>query len=204
MMAPRSDCPICSGTGLDEAFGSSCDCELHTAEGAQAFRQGGAHTKPNQTKQRKKKTMATAKKSAAKKAAPAKKAAAKKAPAKASFWDDEEVQAAVTQGSYHKLAAVGDYCEGRIEELSKRVFAAGTDRENVAIEIEFDDGSIFTAGQVALKRTLVEQRPSAGDYITIELAEIKAIAGGQTLKLFRVDIEFANGEQVSIDQSEEG
>ena len=46
----------------------------------------------------------------------------------------------------------------------------------------------MTAGQVRLKALLAEQRPEAGDTITVTLSEIEKRAGGKTLKHFDVKV----------------
>jgi len=116
------------------------------------------------------------------------------------FWDDEEVQAAVTSGQFHKLTNVGDVVEGDIAKLDKRKFDEGTSKERTAIEITFADESILTAGQVKLMDTLVQLRPGVGDHIRIELADIEK-RGSKTLKSFKVTHTNADGETFTVDQT---
>ena len=118
------------------------------------------------------------------------------------FWDDEEVQKAVTSGQYHKLTNVGDTVSGVIAKLDKRKFDEGTSKERTAIELTFEDESMLTAGQVKLMDVLVQMRPQVGDTLEIELVEVEK-RGSKTLKHFKVTHTNAEGESFTIDQSED-
>ena len=121
---------------------------------------------------------------------------------KKSFWDDEDVQAAVTKGQWIKFTEIGDVKEGVVAKLDQRVFDAGTDKERSAIEITFEDESIATCGQMKLMEALLQLRPEIGDDLTIELADVEK-RGNRTLKYWKVIHTNSEGETQSLDQTAE-
>ena len=112
------------------------------------------------------------------------------------FWDDPDIKKAAEGGAYAKLINVGDTVSGVIRKLSKRDFDGRT-----AIEMEFDDETKFTAGQVLLLRDLYVLAPVIGEQLTVTLADVRKNAA-KTLKLFRLELVRLDGEVVKIDQTE--
>jgi hypothetical protein len=53
----------------------------------------------------------------------------------------------------------------------------------------------LTAGQVRLKAALAEQRPEAGDHLTVTLKQVEKRSGGKTLKHFDVEIKRGSGDK---------
>ena len=115
-----------------------------------------------------------------------------------SFWDDPDIKKAAEGGGYHKLVNPGDTVAGTIKALKKQSFDNG---DRTAIEIEYEDESKFTAGQVLLLRDLYVLQPVKGEHLTITLADIQK-RQAKTLKLFRIELVRLNGETESIDQTE--
>jgi hypothetical protein len=118
-----------------------------------------------------------------------------------SFWDDDELKKAAEGGGYHKLEAVGDTVTGTVRKLMKRKFANNDGSERTAVEIEFDDDSKLTAGQVLLLRDLYVMQPTAGEHLTITLADVKK-QGIKTTKFFRIEVVRADGTVDKVDQTE--
>jgi hypothetical protein len=169
-LVARADCTACRGSGTDAIFGGDC---------AMCIKPEGRTPSPTTT------TVVNT---------------TETGNAMSNFWDDEEVQAAVTSGQWVKFTNVGDVKEGVIAALDKRVFDAGTAKERTAIEITYVDESVMTAGQVKLMQTLVELRPEVGDTLTVELAEIEK-RGSKTLKHFIVTHVNSEGESYTVDQT---
>ena len=119
------------------------------------------------------------------------------------FWDNETIEKAANQGSFAKWTAAGDTHGGVIEALGERTFDEGTDKERIAVELTFEDGSKATCGQVKLMQALLELRPEVGETIEIELVETRKI-GSKTLKFWRVNVKpVGRGKAREINQLEE-
>jgi hypothetical protein len=110
------------------------------------------------------------------------------------FWDDIEPPGS----DYVRFDDVGDGVEGTIAKLTKRDFDGRT-----AVEVELEDERKITVGQTMLLRTFVEQAPDVGTKITIVLDEIER-RGAKTLKRFRGEFVFPNGEVYKFDHSDRG
>ena len=63
------------------------------------------------------------------------------------FWDDPEIKKAAESGAYGKFTDVGDTVAGTIVDMKKKDFDGRT-----AIEVEFDDETKVTFGQVLMLR----------------------------------------------------
>lgn len=98
-----------------------------------------------------------------------------------SIWDNPDLK---TAGDFIKLDAVGDSCSGVINAIRAHKWDDG--KVDPQIMLTTDDGQdkSLTAGQIRLKALLTEQRPEAGDHITVTLTDIEKRAGGKTLKHF--------------------
>jgi predicted metal-dependent phosphoesterase TrpH len=107
-----------------------------------------------------------------------------------SIWDDPELK---TTGNFVKFDKVGDTVSGVVLAVKRHRFDDG----NLVPQVEMrcDDGEerTLTAGQTKLKMALVEQRPDAGDHLTVTLTQIEKRAGGKTLKHFNVKIRRGDG-----------
>lgn len=100
-----------------------------------------------------------------------------------SIWDNPDLK---TAGDFIKLDAVGDSCSGVIQAIRAHKWDDG--KVDPQIMLTTDDGQekSLTAGQIRLKALLTEQRPEAGDHITVTLVDIEKRAGGKTLKHFEL------------------
>lgn len=105
-----------------------------------------------------------------------------------SVWDDPEIAVA---SDYVKFETVGDSVAGNILAVQVHRFDDGKVAPKLIIETDDGDEKALTAGQVRLRAALAEQRPEAGDHITVTLTEIEKRAGGKTLKHF--DVRVARG-----------
>jgi len=102
-----------------------------------------------------------------------------------SVWDDPEIAVA---SDYVKFETVGDSVAGNILAVQVHRFDDGKVAPKLIIETDDGDEKALTAGQVRLRAALAEQRPEAGDHITVTLTEIEKRAGGKTLKHFDVQV----------------
>jgi hypothetical protein len=112
------------------------------------------------------------------------------------FWDDPDIKKAAEGGAYAKFNDVGDTVSGAITKMDKKDFDGRT-----AIEMEFDDGTKVTFGQVLMLRDLYVLQPVPGEQLTVTLAKVEK-RGAKTLKLFRVELVRLDGQVEKIDQTE--
>jgi hypothetical protein len=111
------------------------------------------------------------------------------------FYDDPDIKKAAEGGDYVKFLNPGDSVSGTIRKLTKRDFDGRT-----AIEIEFDDETKATFGQVLMLRDLYVLQPEPGDTLTVTLVDTKK-NGAKTLKLFKGEVTHANGEVEEFDHT---
>jgi hypothetical protein len=111
------------------------------------------------------------------------------------FWDDPELKKAAEGGDYTKFVDLGDTAAGTIKTMKKKDFDGRT-----AVEVEFDDETKVTFGQVLMLRDLFAFQPVPGDHISVTLANVEK-KGAKTLKLFRGTITRANGSVEEFDQT---
>lgn len=102
-----------------------------------------------------------------------------------SIWDDPEIRVG---GDFVKFEQPGDTITGTIQAVRKHTFADNSVAPQVLIVTDAGEEKTITAGQVQLKRALAEQRPEAGDRITITLTQTEPRPGGKTLKHFSVQV----------------
>jgi hypothetical protein len=102
-----------------------------------------------------------------------------------SIWDDPEIKAG---GEFVKFEKVGDSIAGVITAIRTHRFDDGGLVPQILITTDDGEERTLTAGQVLLKRALAEQRPEAGDHLTVTLSEIERRSGGKTLKHFGVAV----------------
>lgn len=115
----------------------------------------------------------------------------------AGFWDDPELKAS---SDWVKFDSVGDSAQGTIARLGKKTWQDGS----IGIEISFtDDAPSVTASQTLLKQALWALKPNQGDALRITLAAIEKRPGGKTLKRFKVDLRRPDGENLTVDQTDE-
>lgn len=102
----------------------------------------------------------------------------------ASVWDDPELK---TNDDYIAFDNVGDTVTGRIINIRAHRFDDGKVVPQILLDTAEGERTL-TAGQIRLKTALSEQRPEAGDTLTVTLTQIEKRAGGKTLKHFDVAI----------------
>lgn len=103
-----------------------------------------------------------------------------------SVWDDPELQVG---GDFVKLENVGDTVSGTIAVVRAHRFDDGKVAPQVLLTTDDGEEKTLTAGPVRLKTALAEQRPEAGDHITVTLTQLEPRAGGKTLKHFDVNVQ---------------
>lgn len=103
-----------------------------------------------------------------------------------SIWDDPDMK---VNDNFVKFDNVGDTISGEIITVRAHRF----DDNTVAPQILLKDGDgeerTVTCGQVRLKAALAQERPEAGDRITITLSDVEKRSGGKTLKHFDVNVQ---------------
>jgi hypothetical protein len=115
------------------------------------------------------------------------------------FWDDPDIKKAAESGAYGKFVEVGDTVAGTIADMKKVEFP-GVNGPRTAVEVEFDDETKCTFGQVLMMRDLFVYQPNKGDHLSVTLANVQK-NGAKTLKLFKGTITRANGEVQNFDQT---
>lgn len=108
-----------------------------------------------------------------------------------SIWDDPELRAG---GEFVKFEAIGDTISGTVNAVRAHRFEDGSVAPQILLTTDDGEERTVTAGQVRLKAALAEQRPEAGDRITITLTQVEKRSGGKTLKHFDVTVEHGTGQ----------
>lgn len=109
----------------------------------------------------------------------------------ASIWDDPDLRVG---GEFVKFDNVGDTVSGTINAVRAHRFDDGSVAPQILLVTDDGEERTVTAGQVRLKAALAEQRPEAGDHITITFTEVEKRAGGKTLKHFDVKVTRGGGQ----------
>jgi hypothetical protein len=107
-----------------------------------------------------------------------------------SVWDDPDLR---TGGAFVKFEKIGDRIAGTVTAVRRHRFDDGSVAAQVLLATDEGEEKTLTAGQVRLKAALAEQRPEAGDHITVTLTQIERRSGGKTLKHF--DVVVKRGEK---------
>ncbi len=113
-----------------------------------------------------------------------------------SIWDDDEIKS--DDVDYIKLEAVGDTCEGVISAIARQTFTdddSGEKKVVPKLTLRAQDGTerTLTAGQIRLKKQLIELRPEVGDHLKVTLTQIEPRGGKKKLKHFDVAHKRGNG-----------
>lgn len=108
----------------------------------------------------------------------------------ASIWDNPEL---AVGGDYVKFENIGDTITGVINAIRAHRFDDGKVAPQILLTTPDGEEKTVSAGQVRLKVALAEQRPEAGDTISITLTDIEKRAGGKTLKHFTVNVQRGTG-----------
>lgn len=102
-----------------------------------------------------------------------------------SIWDDPDLRVG---GEFVKFENVGDSVSGTITAVRAHRFDDGSVAPQVLLVDDNGEERTVTAGQIRLKTALAEQRPEAGDHISIAFTQVEKRAGGKTLKHFDVKV----------------
>lgn len=102
-----------------------------------------------------------------------------------SIWDDPDLRVG---GEFFKFDNVGDSISGTVNAVRAHRFDDGSVAPQVMLTTDDGEEKTVTAGQVRLKAALAEQRPEAGDHISVTFTENEKRAGGKTLKHFDVKV----------------
>ena len=102
-----------------------------------------------------------------------------------SIWDDPDLRVG---GEFFKFDNVGDSIAGTVNAVRAHRFDDGSVAPQVMLTTDDGEEKTVTAGQVRLKAALAEQRPEAGDHISVTFTENEKRAGGKTLKHFDVKV----------------
>jgi hypothetical protein len=111
-----------------------------------------------------------------------------------SVWDDPDLRIG---GEFVKFDNVGDSIAGTITAIRAHRFDDGSVAPQILLTTDSGEERTVTAGQIRLKTALAEQRPEAGDHLTITYTENEKRAGGKTLKHFDVVVKRGNGQPLS-------
>ena len=101
-----------------------------------------------------------------------------------SVWDDPELR---SNDDFVSFENIGDTVTGRIVTIRTHRFDDGKVVPQILLDTA-DGERTLTAGQVRLKASLAEERPEAGDTLTVTLTQVEKRAGGKTLKHFDVKV----------------
>lgn len=107
-----------------------------------------------------------------------------------SIWDDPDLRVG---GEFFKFDNVGDSISGTVNAVRAHRFDDGSVAPQVMLTTDDGEEKTVTAGQVRLKAALAEQRPEAGDHISVTFTENEKRAGGKTLKHFDVKVTRGGG-----------
>lgn len=107
-----------------------------------------------------------------------------------SIWDNPELRVG---GEFVKFDNVGDSISGTINAIRAHKFDDGSVAPQILLVTDDGEERTVTAGQIRLKTALAEQRPEAGDHITITFTQEEKRSGGKTLKHFDVTVTRGTG-----------
>lgn len=107
-----------------------------------------------------------------------------------SIWDNPELRVG---GEFVKFDNVGDTISGTINAIRAHKFDDGSVAPQILLVTNDGEERTVTAGQIRLKTALAEQRPEAGDHITITFTQEEKRSGGKTLKHFDVTVTRGTG-----------
>lgn len=107
-----------------------------------------------------------------------------------SVWDDPNLRSG---GDFAKFETPGDSIAGTVTAIRAHHWDDGSVCPQIFLATDDGEEKTVTAGQIRLKNLLAEQRPEAGDHITITLTDIEKRAGGKTLKHFSLDVTRGDG-----------
>ncbi len=107
-----------------------------------------------------------------------------------SIWDLQELS---SDNEYVNFVTVGDTVTGVLTQVGVKKWDDGNISPQLYLHCPDGSDRVLTAGQIRLKSALVEQRPEAGDTITVTLTNIEKRAGGKTLKHFDVKVVRGDG-----------
>ncbi len=107
-----------------------------------------------------------------------------------SVWDDPELRVG---GEFVKFENPGDTVSGTVNTVRAHRFDDGQVAPQLLLTTDDGEERTVTAGQIRLKTALAEQRPEAGDHITITYTQQEKRAGGKTLKHFDVAVNRGGG-----------
>lgn len=102
-----------------------------------------------------------------------------------SVWDDPEIREG---GEFVRFDQVGDTVSGTITAIRTHRFDDGKVVPQILLTTDDGEERTMTAGQIRLKTALAEQRPEAGDHLTVTFTQNEKRAGGKTLKHFEVKV----------------
>lgn len=114
-----------------------------------------------------------------------------------SIWDDPDLRAG---GDFVAFETVGDSIAGTIDAVRTHRFDDGKVVPQILMTTDAGEEKTLTAGQIRLKIALAEQRPEAGDHLTVTLTDIEKRSGGKTLKHFDVNVKRGGGQQQTLQQ----
>ena len=102
-----------------------------------------------------------------------------------SIWDDPNLKSG---GEFVKFEKIGDRVAGTISAVRPHRFEDGSVAAQILLTTDDGEERTLTAGQVQLKAKLSQERPEAGDHLTVTLTQIERRSGGKTLKHFDVAV----------------
>lgn len=114
-----------------------------------------------------------------------------------SIWDDPEVAPAKNFVAFENP---GDKVSGVITAVGKHRFDDGNVVPQLRITTDEGEEVTLTAGQIRLKLALAEQRPEAGDHLTVVYERSEKRNGGKTMKHFAVTVK--RGQAAAAPQGE--
>lgn len=112
-----------------------------------------------------------------------------------SVWDDPDLK---VNDDYVSFKDVGDTVTGTVVTVRRHTFEDGKAVPQIIVATTDGEEKTITAGQVRLKALLAEQRPEAGDVLTVTLSSIEPRAGGKTLKHFDVNVVRGNDPVAAV------
>lgn len=111
-----------------------------------------------------------------------------------SVWDNPELKVG---GEFIKFDNVGDTVSGTINAIRAHRFDDGSVAPQILLVTDDGEERTVTAGQIRLKTALAEQRPEAGDHITVTFTQEEKRSGGKTLKHFDLAVRRGGGQPVA-------
>lgn len=103
-----------------------------------------------------------------------------------SIWDNSELLA--DTANFVTFQNIGDKVSGVITGMGMKRWDDGKLTPQLTLRCDDGEERVLTAGQIRLKKALMDHRPEEGQHLTVTLSDVQTLPGGKNLKHFAVTV----------------